>query len=253
MFLHQHPYPPFIQEDTTKLIVGTLPPPRFSTGELLEKDVDFCYGSYYNSLWLFIDAIHNLGLRYDNSQEAIDERKQFLIQHKIGVCDIVGSAEREKIDASDLGMKNIQLRDVVGYLKQYPNIDTLLFTGGNSKNGPEYFFRKHLKTYDLKLELVSNEVPRIHQFELPNKRTCHSAFIAESTETEDESVTLSLSKCSEINSKLPTRIIKTVSLTSGSGAANISISRMPLYKQLKAKNPKFNTFDFRVMQYREFF
>ena len=49
------------------------------------------------------------------------------------------------------------------------------------------------------------------------------------------------------------RIIKTVSLTSGSGAANISISRLPLYKQLKASNPKFNTFDFRVMQYREFF
>lgn len=222
MFLHQHPYPPFIQEDTTKLIVGTLPPPRFSTGELLEKDVNFCYGSYYNSLWLFIDTIHNLGLRYDNSQEAIEERKQFLIQNKIGVCDIVGSAEREKIDASDLGMKNIQLRDVVDYLKKYPNIDTLLFTGGNSKNGPEYFFRKHLKTYGLKLEVVSNEVPRIHQFQLP-------------LDSND------------------VRMVKTVSLTSGSGAANISISRMPLYKQLKAKNPKFNTFDFRVLQYREFF
>ena len=32
-----------------------------------------------------------------------------------------------------------------------------------------------------------------------------------------------------------------------------SVGSMPLYKQLKAKNPKFNTFDFRVMQYREFF
>jgi hypothetical protein len=114
------------------------------------------------------------------------------------------------------------LRDVVGYLKQYPNIDTLLFTGGNSKNGPEYFFRKHLKTYGLKLELLSNEVPRIHQFQL----SLDSNNIRE---------------------------VKTVSLTSGSGAANISISRMPLYKQLKAKNPKFNTFDFRIMQYREFF
>ena len=49
------------------------------------------------------------------------------------------------------------------------------------------------------------------------------------------------------------RTIKTVSLTSGSGAANISISRLPLYKQLKAKNPDFNTFDFRVTQYSEFF
>lgn len=229
MFKHKHPYKPFIQKNTTKLIVGTLPPPRFSTGELLEKDVNFCYGSYYNSLWLFIDKIHNLNLRYDNSDEAIKERKQFLIQHKIGVCDIVESAERDKVDASDLGMKNIKLRDVIGYLKQYPNIDTLLFTGGNSKNGPEYFFRKHIKNYSLKLELVSNEVPRIHQFEL-------SVIASETKQSQQKN-----------------RIIRTVSLTSGSGAANISISRMPLYKQLKAKNPKFNTFDFRVMQYSEFF
>ena len=66
MFIHQHPYEPFIKKDTTKLIVGTLPPPRFSTGNLLEKDVDFCYGSYYNSLWLYLDRIHNLKLNYDN-------------------------------------------------------------------------------------------------------------------------------------------------------------------------------------------
>jgi len=225
VFKHRHPYPPFIKNDTTKLIVGTLPPPRFSTGDLLEKDVDFCYGSYYNSLWLYLDKIHDLGLKFDNSEEAIAQRKQFLITHKIGVCDIVESCERDKIDASDLGMKNIILRDLIGYLKQFPTIDTLLFTGGNSKNGPEYFFRKHIKNYHLKLELVSNEVPRIHQFEMPNH--------LENTEK--------------------TRIIKTVSLTSSSGSANRAIGSMPLYKQLKQRDPKFNTFDFRVMQYREFF
>ncbi|WP_179020548.1 uracil-DNA glycosylase family protein [Winogradskyella forsetii] len=227
MFLHQHPYEPFIQKDTKKLIVGTLPPPRFSTGDLLEKDVDFCYGSYYNSLWMFIDKIHNLNLRFDNSQEAINQRKTFLRENKIGICDIVESAEREKIDASDLGMQNIKLRDVVGYLKQYTHIETILFTGGNSKNGPEYFFRRHLKAYNLKLELVNNEVPRIHKF------------------------SLCLSEQRKASKQV--RTIKTVSLTSGSGAANISISRLPLYKQLKAKNPDFNTFDFRVMQYSEFF
>lgn len=237
MFFHKHPYPPFIQEDTTKLIVGTLPPPRFSIGELLEKDVDFCYGSYFNSLWLFIDEIYKLNLRFDNSEEAVQQRKDFLIAHKIGVCDIVDSCEREKINASDLGMTNIHLRDIVGYLQKYPNVDTLLFTGGNSKNGPEYFFRKHLKTYGLKLELVSNEIPRIHKFELPI-------------------VDLKANENQVVSAQLPTngqtRTIKTVSLTSGSGAANISISRMPLYQHLKAKNPNFNTFDFRVMQYSEF-
>ena len=226
MFFHKHPYQPFIQNDTTKLIVGTLPPPRFTTGELLEKDVNFYYGSYYNSLWLYIDKIHNLNLRYDNSEEAINERKQFLIKNKIGVCDIVDSAEREKIDASDLGMQNIKLRNLIGYLKEYPKIITLLFIGGNSKNGPEYFFRKHLKEHNLKLELVSNEIPRIHTFSIPSGKK---------------------------ESAKKKREVKTVSLTSSSGSANRAIGSNPLYKQLKAKNSNFNTFDFRVMQYQEFF
>lgn len=217
MFKHHHPYEPFINNDTTRLIVGTLPPPRFSTGDLLEKDVDFCYGSYYNSLWLYLDKIYDLRLYYDNSEEAVEQRKQFLISHKIGVCDIVQSCERENIDASDLGMKNMVLRNLVGYLMHYPKIDMLLFTGGNSKNGPEYFFRKHIKELGLKLHLVSNEIPRIHEL------------------------------------KFEGRIIKTVSLTSASGSANRAIGSMSLYKQLKNSNPDFNTFDFRVMQYREFF
>ena len=217
MFFHAHPYQPFIQENSTKLIVGTLPPPRFSTGELLEKDVDFCYGSYYNSLWLYIDKIHGLNFRYDNSREAVNERKAFLKEHRIGICDIVESCERKKINASDLGMTNVKLRDLVAYLRKFKNVDTLLFTGGNSKNGPEYFFRKHLKDYILKLEVVSKEIPRIHQFNLDD------------------------------------RTIKTVSLTSASGSANRAIGSMSLYKQLKSRNPKFKTFDFRVMQYQEFF
>lgn len=234
MFLHKHPYPPFIQNDTKKLIVGTLPPPRFSTGELLERDVDFCYGSCYNSLWLYVDKIHDLGLRYDNSRLAVAERKKFLIEHRIGICDIVESAEREKIDASDLGMTNIVLRDLVGYLKRYPTVDTLLFIGGKSKNGPEYFFRQHLRDYNLKLKVVSNEVPRIHEFILPSGHPEPIEGKAKALVT-------------------PCRTIKTVSLTSSSGSANRAIGSMPLYQQLKAKDPNFSPFDFRVMQYREFF
>ncbi len=218
MFLHNHPYKPFIRPDTKKLIVGTLPPPRFSLGELLEKDVDFCYGSYYNSLWLYIDAIYNLNLRYDNSDEAVEQRKQFLTDHQIGICDIVDSCERKKIDASDLGMSHIKLRNLIGYLQKFDSIEWLLFTGGNSKNGPEYLFRRHLKEHGMRLELISEETPRINQFEMDGNR-----------------------------------IIKTVSLTSSSGSANRSIGSHPLFKQLKAKNTEFNTFDFRVMQYKAHF
>jgi G:T/U-mismatch repair DNA glycosylase len=244
MFKHQHPYKPFIPKHTTKLIVGTLPPPRFTIGDLKPSDVDFCYGSSDGQLWKILDDLFQLNLKYETTDEAINQRKQFLIDRKIGICDIVESAEREKIDASDLGMQNIVLRDLIGYLKDFPNVDTLLFTGGNSKNGPEYFFRKHLKDYNLKLELVSNEVPRIHQFEL-----CHSELSEESfANKRDNEIPQSQSSFRNDN-----RIIKTVSLTAPSGAANRAVGSMPLYKQLKQKNPEFNTLDFRKTQYREFF
>jgi G:T/U-mismatch repair DNA glycosylase len=219
MFLHTHPYPPFIFKEATKLIVGTLPPPRFTTGDLKEGDVNFCYGSRDGQLWPILNTIFDLKLSFETSQRAIEERKKFLRRRQIGICDIVASAKREKVDASDLGMQQIQLRNLLQYLEQYPNIKTLLFTGGNSKNGPEYFFRKHLKEYGLSLKTVSDEVPRINEFTHPSTG----------------------------------KLVRTVSLTAPSGAANRAVGSNPLYKKLKGQNPDFTTLDFRVMQYSSFF
>ncbi len=228
MFLHSHPYAPFLFEAATKLIVGTLPPPRFTTRDLKEGDVDFCYGSRDGQLWPILDKIFDLNLKFETSDFAVAQRKAFLIKRKIGICDIVASAQREKIDASDLGMQNIKLRNILSYLQVYPNIDTLLFTGGNSKNGPEYFFRKHLKEAGLRLKVVSDRVPRIHEFAIPTK--------------------------GDLVSKVATsRIIKTVSLTAPSGAANRAVGSLEAYKRLKTENPQFNTLDFRVLQYKDFF
>ncbi len=89
--------------------------------------------------------------------------------------------------------------------------------GGNSKNGPEYLFRKHLNSYSIPLNLISNKSPKIHQFNLNN------------------------------------RVIKTVSLISPSNAANRSIGANPLYKKIKQKNNTFTTFDFRIKQYENIF
>ncbi|MDT0541030.1 uracil-DNA glycosylase family protein [Croceitalea sp. P059] len=219
MFIHEHPYPPYLFKGVKKLIVGTLPPPRFSKGQLKERDVDFCYGSRDGQLWPILNKIFQLNLTFETTKEAIQERKQFLRTQRIGICDIVASAERQKIDASDLGMTNVQLRNIFTYLEEFPSVETLLFTGGNSKNGPEYFFRKLLKNHEVNYELVSNDVPRIHQF---------------------------------INPKTKKKI-KTVSLTAPSGAANRAVGSLQLYKDLKDKNPNFNTFDFRVLQYKEHF
>ena len=196
-----------------------MPPPRFTTGELKIDDVDFCYGSRDGQLWKILDKIFGLDLKFETTAEAIFQREHFLINRGIGVCDIVASAKRAKVDASDIGMLEVELRDLVAILQQNPKIDTLLFTGGNSKNGPEYFFRRKLKEYNLSLKLISDKVPRIHTFNLPENG----------------------------------RIIKTVSLIAPSGAANRAVGSLEAYKKMKDEFPEKTTIDFRVEQYRPFF
>jgi len=218
MHIHKHPYSPFIPANANKLIVGTLPPPRFSMGNLKKGDVDFCYGSIDGQLWKILNEIFNLNLHFETTQLAIQQRKDFLIENNIGICDIVASCERKKMDASDLGMENIQLRNLLLFLKLHPKVKTLLLTGGNSKNGPEYHLRRQLKAQNIVLKPISLETPRIHEFTIDGLRT-----------------------------------LKVVSLTAPSGAANRAVGSNPQYKLLKQENPKFNTFDFRVLQYKNFF
>ena len=218
MFIHKHPYKPFIPKNTTKLIVGTLPPPRFSMGNLKKGDVNFCYGSIDGQLWKILNEIFRLNLHFETTELAIKQRKDFLIKQNIGICDIVESCERNKIDASDLGMENLKLRDMLYYLKKHATVDTLLLTGGNSKNGPEYHLRRQLKVQKIVLKPISLETPKIHEFTIDGFRT-----------------------------------LKVVSLTAPSGAANRAVGSNPAYKLLKQENPEFNTFDFRVLQYKKFF
>lgn len=218
MFEHRHPYPPLIFPDTKKLIVGTLPPPRFTQGEFKSGDVDFAYGSIDGQLWKILGRIFGVEMLFENSEAAKQQRYEMLRSNKIGICDMVELGFREKVDASDIGILNAKYRPLIPILTQHENVDTLLFTGGNSKGGPEYFFRKYLKNFpEIRLERMNSESPKIHQFQIGNRR------------------------------------IKTVSLTAPSGSANRAVGGNPIYKKMKAENPDFTTIDFRVLQYAPFF
>lgn len=168
-------------------------------------------------LWPVLDEIFQLALRYDNSREAVKERQDFLFRQNIGICDIVESCRRQKIDASDLGMMEIRQRNILRQLQLHPTIKVLIFTGGNSKNGPEYLFRRQLKDAGLKLQRIGDDVPRRHQFYYIDKA------------------------------------YTTISLTSPSNAANRAIGSNALYKKRKKVNSHFTPFDFRIEQYRQVF
>ena len=145
MFYHTHPYPPYILEDSMRLIVGTLPPPLFTTGDLNDEDVGFCYGSSNGLLWKVWDRIYDLGLVYENTHFAIEQRKAFLKHEKIWVCDIVGTAYRDKIDASDLGMQQVELRDLLGILQKHPAVDSFILQAEIARMVQSISFASFLK------------------------------------------------------------------------------------------------------------
>lgn len=216
-FRHKHPYPPFIPENCKKLIVGTIPPPRFSGGKIDDSDVDFCYGSRFGLLWPILEQIFDFSLDYENTAKAIDQRKQLLVKNQIGICDMVESCTRKRMEASDLGMKEIRLRNLKGILEKHSEVEMILFMGGNSKNGPEYLFKRHAKENELKVILKRSESPRINEFQLSGRQ------------------------------------ISCISLISPSSAANRAIGGHPLYKAKRNTEKNYTTLDFRIEQYRPFF
>ena len=171
MFYYEHPYKPILFKDTKKIIIGTLPPPRFFLKDLKEEDVDFPYGSKDNLLWRILNKIFLLDLEFKNTKNAIEQRFSFLEKNQIGVCDIVQSCKKERLDSSDSSMNDIVLRDILNYLKVYKNINTILFTGKNSKNSPEYFFRQILKKRNINFEKIENIFLRVHKPGLCNRKS----------------------------------------------------------------------------------
>jgi G:T/U-mismatch repair DNA glycosylase len=168
-------------------------------------------------LWPVLDYLFGLKLRYDNSREAVEQRLAFLQREKTGICDIVESCCRRKLDAADITMEKLELRDIFGQLRLHPTIQQLIFTGGNSKNGPEYLFRKQCRLHGISLACLDLSLPKKHRFLIDG------------------------------------RIITTVSLISPSNAANRAIGATSLYKRRRQENPSYTTLDYRVEQYRAVF
>lgn len=124
-----HPYGPYIPQDATKLIIGTMPPYRFCvTKEFYPDDVDFYYGSRDNSFWPLVSAAAHRKLHYENTQEAVDERKKLLADLHMGIADIVQSCIHQDGKASDNCLLDIQYLDLRTLLKENPKIDTLIYT-----------------------------------------------------------------------------------------------------------------------------
>lgn len=129
----KHPYDPYIPQNATKLIIGTMPPYRFCIDpkKLFGDDVNFYYGSRDNYFWDLIAEATDTQLDRDNSEVAVDQRKALLTKLNIGITDVIEQCLHKNGKSDDASLQEITLKPLTKLLSQYPQIDTLLYTSQN--------------------------------------------------------------------------------------------------------------------------
>ncbi len=110
----KHPFGPFIQKDSKILILGSFP-------SVKSRESDFYYGHPQNRFWKVLAKVVN-----DEVPLSIEEKKAFLIRHRIALWDAVDSCTL--IGSSDASIRNQKPSDLPALLKN-SSIEKILVNG----------------------------------------------------------------------------------------------------------------------------
>jgi G:T/U-mismatch repair DNA glycosylase len=134
MHKETHPYNAFVPEGAEKLILGSIPPWRFTVDDNpdinnLKKqqdgDIDFAYGSRRNKFWIILSDVFKTG-----ALDSSDKIKLLLRNRKIAISDVVRRCRRvPERSALDQNLKDIEFNhSIKKILTNNPSIGTILFT-----------------------------------------------------------------------------------------------------------------------------
>ncbi len=115
----KHCFPPVVDKHTEILILGSLP-----------GDASLAQQQYYahpqNRFWhLLSDVLQNKLV-----EQAYEQRLQTLLEHRIGLWDVVANAKRE--GSLDSQIKARQDNDLLALLIQLTSLKTIAFNGGTA-------------------------------------------------------------------------------------------------------------------------
>lgn len=155
-----HPYEPFVPPNAKRLIIGTIPPPRFCKPgyTLYEEDVNFYYGSKDNAFWKLLNEVFRTNVSFTNTLAAVEERKKFLTNSHIGITDIVQECIHRNDSAADEDLEIITHKDLAELLMKHPSIDTLIYTSEFVKKEINKIFKTYHTIYGENKKLQSVKI-----------------------------------------------------------------------------------------------
>lgn len=109
-----HPIPPFFDENSKILILGSFP-------SVKSREMMFFYGHPQNRFWKVLSIIYE-----DAFPETVPERQAFLQKHHVAAWDVIQSCDI--VGSSDASIKNVTANDLSVILDHAP-IRTIYVNG----------------------------------------------------------------------------------------------------------------------------
>lgn len=148
----KHCFPPVVDKHTEILILGSLP-----------GDASLAQQQYYahpqNRFWhLLSDVLQNKLV-----EQAYEQRLQTLLEHRIGLWDVVANAKRE--GSLDSQIKARQDNNLLALLTQLTSLKTIAFNGGTASK--------------LGLKILGSNASRYRILQLPSSSPAFTLAYAE--------------------------------------------------------------------------
>lgn len=122
----EHPFPPLYDKNSKILILGSFP-------SVKSREQMFFYGHPQNRFWKVISAVYGC-----DTPETVDEKREFLLNHKIALWDVIASCEIE--GSSDSSIKNVTANDI-SIILDWADIKQIYVNGKTA----EKYFKKYIE------------------------------------------------------------------------------------------------------------
>jgi len=136
-----HPFPPFMDENSEILILGTFP-------SIKSFEQNFYYAHPQNQFWKLLAGVFE-----EDTPKTTQQKRVFLKKHNIALWDVIKECKRE--NSLDSNLKEIEINDFEKLLKDYPNIKKIFFT---SKTAQKHF-EKNFKNLEIECRYLASPSP----------------------------------------------------------------------------------------------
>ena len=144
-----HPFPPVYDQNAEMLILGTFP-------SVKSRENAFYYGHPQNRFWKLLARLYG-----EKTPDTIEEKKAFLLIHRIALWDVIRHCEIE--GSADQSIANAAANDIPALLKQ-TQIRNIYCNGKKAYELYQKFFK---------------DTGEIHAFCLPSTSPANAAWTME--------------------------------------------------------------------------